>query len=128
MKYENIFLVDDEDIINAIQTRIVKTEFPNAEITRFNNAIEVLKLLGEINYNPLIFLDLNMPEMDAIDFLKKLETKQNESKPFIIILTFSQNDEEIEYVKNHPLVKEVLLKPIDQKKINSLKSNKLSRE
>ena len=128
MKYEKIFLVDDEDIINAIQTRIVKTEFPNAEISRFSNAREVLKLLGEINYNPLIFLDLNMPEMDAIDFLKKLETKQNESKPFIIILTFSQNDEEIEFVKNHPLVKEVLLKPIDQEKINSLKSNMLSRE
>ena len=128
MKYENIFLVDDEDIINAIQTRIVKTEFPDAEITRFSNAREVLKSLGEINYNPLIFLDLNMPEMDAIGFLKELETKQNESKPFIIILTFSQNDEEIEFVKNHPLVKEVLLKPIDQEKIINLKSNLFSKD
>ncbi|MUP46050.1 response regulator [Gramella sp. BOM4] len=121
MKYEKIFLVDDEDIINAIQTRIVKTEFPESDVWKFNNAYEVLKILKEINYDPLILLDLNMPEMNAIDFLKKLENKQYYSKPLIVILTFSKNEEELNFVKNHPLVKKVLWKPIDQKKINSLK-------
>ncbi len=120
MKYDKIFLVDDEVIINAIQTRIVKAEFPGKEIIKFNNAGEVLKVLREVKYDPLIFLDLNMPEMDAIDFLKALDNEQMEIQPLIIILTFSQNDEEIDFVKNHPMVKDVIMKPIDKEKIGRL--------
>ena len=121
MNYEKIFLVDDEEIVNAIQTRIVKSEFPEKEIIKFSNAGEVLKVLREIKYDPLIFLDLNMPEMDAIDFLKTLENEQMKIQPLIIILTFSQNDEEIDFVKNHPMVKDVIIKPIDKEKIGKLK-------
>lgn len=122
MKLEKIFLVDDEDIINAIQTRIVKTEFPDTDIFRFSRATEVLKLLPELDYNPVIFLDLNMPEMDAIEFLKSLDSSNLTIKPTIFILTFSKDAKELDFVKNHRLVKEVLTKPLDQGKLELLKN------
>ncbi|PTX43565.1 response regulator receiver domain-containing protein [Christiangramia gaetbulicola] len=118
---EKFFLVDDEEIINAIQTRILKSEFPDSEILKFNTAKELLKILKEINYNPIIFLDLNMPEMDAISFLKQLEVENLEIKPTIFILTFSHNEKELKYVKNNRFVSEVISKPLSIEKLEKLK-------
>lgn len=126
MTIEKIFLVDDEAIINAIQTRIVKSEFPDIDIYRFSRASEVLKMLPGLDYSPLIFLDLNMPEMDAIEFLKQLDTVNLPHEPAIFILTFSKDREELEFVENHPLVKEVLTKPLDHEKLEFLKSKYFS--
>ncbi|MCM8569811.1 response regulator [Gramella jeungdoensis] len=121
MQIERIFLVDDEAIINAIQTKIVNRHFSNLQISKFSSAEEVLKILPQIDYKPLIFLDLNMPIMDAIDFLKRLEMLQLKVYPVIYILTYSQNPEELEFVKNHSLVRNVLFKPLDEEKINLIK-------
>ncbi|MCB7480464.1 response regulator [Christiangramia sediminis] len=121
MNFKKIFLVDDEDIINAIQTKIVKSEFPEYEILKFGTAKELLSVLKEINYKPLIFLDLNMPVMDAIDFLNELDNQEIKVEPIIFILTFSQNPVEINFVNNHPLVYDVIYKPMDQQKINAVK-------
>lgn len=121
MDFDKIFLVDDEDIINAIQTRIVQAEFPDTEILKFGTAKELFSLLKDINYKPLIFMDINMPEMDAIDFLKAMDDQSSRVEPIIFILTFSRNPKEIELVKNHPLVHDVIFKPIDKQKIGSVK-------
>lgn len=122
MNFDKIFLVDDEDIINAIQTRIVQAEFPDIEILKFGRAKELLAVLKDIKYTPLIFMDLNMPEMDAIDFLKEMDGQSLRVEPIIFILTFSRNPKEIEFVKNHPLVHDVIFKPIDKQKINAVKT------
>lgn len=121
MQLEKIFLIDDEEIINAIQTRILKNEFPDTDIYRFNTAGEVLKMLPDLDYSPFIFLDLNMPEMDAIDFLKELDKMDLPNKPEIFILTFSQDSKELDFVNNHSLVKEVITKPLTQEKLEMLK-------
>ncbi|MDX1544096.1 MAG: response regulator [Christiangramia sp.] len=123
MDIDRIFLIDDEAIINAIQTKIVAKHFPGLQITKFNTAEEVLKILPQIDYKPLIFLDLNMPVMDAIDFLKSLEEIQLEINPVIYILTYSQNPEELDFVRNHSLVRNVFNKPIDEEKINLIKKD-----
>lgn len=123
MDIERIFLVDDEAIINAIQTKIVNKYFPELQISKFSSAEEVLKILAVIDYSPLIFLDLNIPVMDAIEFLKRLETLQLKIHPVIYILTYSQNPQEIDFVKNHNMVKDVFFKPLNEEKINLIKKD-----
>lgn len=122
MKIEKIFLVDDEEITNAIQTRIVKTEFPHMEIVKFERARELIDILRKINYEVLLFLDLNMPGMDAIDVLSELDNHSLAKNPVIFILTYSRNQKEISRVKNHALVKDVIFKPINATKINKVKT------
>lgn len=121
MEVSRIFLVDDEPIINAIQFKIVDKHFPQLEVVKYNSAVEVLKLLPTLDYKPLIFLDLNMPVMDAIDFLKALYAKELKVSPVIYILTYSQNPEEIDFVKNHPFVNGVFFKPLDPENIDLVK-------
>ncbi len=124
MKYDKIFLVDDEPLVNAIQSLMIRKHFPKVELTNYSTATEALKVITEIDHTKtrlLVFLDLNMPVLDASGFLKQLEEKELQAYPDIYIITYSQNPEELNFVKDHRLVKEVFAKPLDDNKIEQLK-------
>ncbi len=123
MKYDRIFLIDDEPIINAIQSLMIQKYFPETDLLRFNSAREALKNVLDLDLSViklLIFLDLNMPVFDAIDFLKELESQNLKINPDIYILTFSKNQKEIDFVENHKLVKGVFSKPLDVERVTSI--------
>ena len=99
----NCLIIDDEPLaINVIKNYL--QEIDNVNITNtFNSAIEALNFLKEHEVD-LIFLDINMPLLDGLDFIKNLE-----KKPLIIITTAYD-----EYaVKTYELdVLDYLVKPI----------------
>lgn len=96
-------IIDDEPLaINVIKNHL--KEFNNIElINSFNNAIDALSFLKD-NTIDLIFLDINMPLLDGLNFIKSLE-----KKPLIIVTTAH-----IEYaVESYELdVLDYLVKPI----------------
>ena len=79
-------IIDDEPLaINVIKNHL--KEFNNIElINSFNNAIDALSFLKD-NTIDLIFLDINMPLLDGLNFIKSLE-----KKPLIIITIQIPND------------------------------------
>ena len=74
-------IIDDEPLaINVIKNYL--NQFSTIDIINtFNNAIEALEFLKS-NEIDLIFLDINMPLLDGLNFIKSLE-----KKPLIIITT-----------------------------------------
>jgi len=74
-------IIDDEPLaINVIKNHL--KQFNTIEIVNtFNNAIEGLEFLKS-NDVDLIFLDINMPLLDGLNFIKSLQVK-----PLIIITT-----------------------------------------
>ncbi len=74
-------IIDDEPLaINVIKNYL--KQFSTIEIVNtFNNAIEGLEFLKS-NDVDLIFLDINMPLLDGLNFIKSLKVK-----PLIIITT-----------------------------------------
>jgi DNA-binding LytR/AlgR family response regulator len=99
----NCVIIDDEPLaINVIKNHLLEIDKVNI-INTFNSAIEALNFLKE-NTIDLIFLDINMPLLDGINFIKSLERK-----PLIIIT--SAYDEYA--VKTYELdVLDYLVKPI----------------
>ena len=99
----NCIIIDDEPLaINVIKNHLLEIDKVNI-IDTFNSAIEALNFLKE-NTVDLIFLDINMPLLDGINFIKSLEIK-----PLIIIT--SAYDEYA--VKTYELeVLDYLVKPI----------------
>lgn len=99
----NCLIIDDEPLaINIIKSYI--DEINNVTILNtFNSAIEALAYLKEHTVD-LIFLDINMPILNGLDFIKNLETK-----PLIIVTTAYD-----EYaIKTYELdVLDYLVKPI----------------
>ncbi|MDT0684929.1 response regulator [Autumnicola psychrophila] len=123
MGFDKILMIDDETFINAIQTASVKEYFPDTEMMKFDfpeEAIRIIKEKNENNEKLLIFLDLNMPVMSALDVLDEIDKINFNQPPVIFILTFSKDPTERAAAAKHPYVKALLMKPINKEKVKGI--------
>lgn len=96
----NIFLVEDDDgDAKAVIRAFTKAKIANP-IVRAYDGIEALEVLrGEGGHEKprkpyILLLDLNMPRMDGIQFLKELRADPDLKKSIVFILTTSKNDQD----------------------------------
>jgi CheY-like chemotaxis protein len=110
----NILLVDDDEV----DVMTVKRAFAKANITNpihvATNGVEALELLRGPKIPPtrrLILLDLNMPKMNGIEFLRELRKDPVLSPTTVVVLTTSNEDRD--RVEAYRLnVSGYLLKPV----------------
>ena len=109
----NILLVEDD----AVDVMNVRRAFKKANITNplwtAGNGIEALALLrdGSIPKNRVVLLDLNMPKMNGIEFLRELRADPDLKATSVVVLTTSNEDRDrIEAYKLN--VAGYLLKPV----------------
>jgi CheY-like chemotaxis protein len=117
---KNILLVDDDNIFNFINKRLLERSGLANEINTALNGEEALGLLnkyymGKSALPDVILLDLNMPVMDGFSFLeayKKISLPWK-SKVCIIIVTSSVNAADV--LKAEKLgVNQYLSKPLSE--------------
>lgn len=92
----NILLIEDDAIEIMKFNRVLSTLGLNHKIIEANNGEEALEILKVKDIVPdIIILDLNMPKINGIEFLKIL--KQDEYLRYIpaIILTTSNNHKDV---------------------------------
>jgi CheY-like chemotaxis protein len=88
MAYRHILLIDDDEDDQEIFLTAMKRLSNPVPCTAFGDAEAALKKLEDHQLTTdLIFLDLNMPVMSGIDFLKKLKT--NDALKAIPVIVFS---------------------------------------
>lgn len=82
-------IVDDEPLAQQVIVQYA-TDIPNLEIVgACNNAIEANQMIRE-NEIDLMFLDVNMPKLSGLDFLKNLKN------PPLVVLTTAYTDYALE--------------------------------
>lgn len=80
MKIKCIIIDDEPLAINVIESHL--KEFPEFELAAtFNSAIAALETIKKGNID-VLFLDINMPKMSGLEFLKTLE-----NQPYVVITT-----------------------------------------
>ena len=91
----NILLVDDDEV----DVMTVKRAFQKANITNrlfvASNGVEALEMLrsGAIpNSRRLVLLDLNMPRMNGLEFLREVRNDSTLSSLTVVVLTTSNED------------------------------------
>ena len=100
----NIVIVED-DINMRKSLEIALGEYDDLKIKSYKSAVEALKKMGEDI--DLIITDINMPQMDGLEFIKRLEAKFD-----VIIMTGNATlNKAIESVRLG--VKDFLTKPFD---------------
>ena len=124
MTVNEILLIDDNYIDNFINKTILTREKIAETITVKLSPIEALDYLTNKTdpFPELIFLDIKMPQMDGFEFLEAFEnlSEKQKEKCRIIMLSSSNNMEDIETAKKNPYVLEYLIKPLDSSKLNAL--------
>ena len=96
MRIMNILLVEDDAIESMKVNRVASQVSPSFSITEAKNGEEAMTLLeSKVIFPDVILLDLNMPRMNGIEFLRKM--RQNAKLKHIptVILTTSDNRKDL---------------------------------
>ncbi len=84
-KYPLQILIAEDNIINQkLILKMLERIGYNSDVA--NNGIEVLEALESKNYD-LIFMDIQMPEMDGIEAARKIINRYKDDRPVIIAVT-----------------------------------------
>lgn len=113
----NILVVDDDDFLRAT-TRMMLRKFSAASILEAANGMQALEVLRRAEGSPvdLVLCDLNMPEMDGMEFLRHLgEAHSNVS----VIIISSHDDTLISSVRKMAAAYGVHLLGAAQKPVSS---------
>ena len=110
---KTILVVDD----SRIMRNIVKNTFSDLKIPcqylEAENGAKAFQLL-ETNQVSLVFLDWNMPEMDGLEFLKKVRSMPNyENLPIIMVTSESAKYNVVEALQSGAT--DYIVKPVHER-------------
>lgn len=101
-----ILLVDDEnDALEALEWKLNKY-IDNVEVTTCNSPIKAIGIINEGGLD-VVFLDIQMPEMDGFTMIEKLENRD-----FNLIFTTAHDEFALKAIKVSAI--DYILKPVDK--------------
>jgi CheY-like chemotaxis protein len=123
-KLNCIMLVDDSPDDNFFHEReIKKADLTNLVVTKNSGkkALEYLKS-KEDPRSDLIFLDINMPGMNGWEFLEEYNQldKELQGHAIIIMLTTSDNSDDLERAKTWHIVSDYITKPLTKEMMKDI--------
>jgi CheY-like chemotaxis protein len=129
-KYRTVMLIDDNEIDNLINQKMIEAASISENIythTGAKSAIEFLRNMERLDVArdvlpDVIFLDIDMPLMDGFQFLDEFEKLSDVTKKKckIVMLTSSINPQDFSRSKKYDNVKLYLNKPLSHDSILKL--------
>jgi len=118
---KSILVVDDDKICNFLTVNALKKAGIEGNIDVVINGLEAInKLKDAFNFPDLILLDINMPIMDGLDFLKTYRENGFEGKSKIAMYTSSIREADKEIAFKYNDVFDFINKPLTHEKLLDL--------
>lgn len=115
---KSILVVDDDKICNFLTVNALKKAGVKGNIDVVMNGLEAINILKESSTFPdLILLDINMPVMDGMDFLKTYTSEGFEGRTKIAMYTSSIREADKNQALQYSDVFEFINKPISHQKL-----------
>jgi len=128
-KFERVLLIDDNDIDNFINERMITTtNFGKSVVVKTSSeqALQYLKKSIETQDQlpQVIFLDLNMPVVDGFGFLAEYENLSDTLKKSckVIVLSSSISPDDINRASTNAYVSKYINKPLNEKYLDAIQS------
>jgi len=91
----NVLIVDDSAVMRKIVVRAVnQIEFPIDNLYEAGDGEEALSIVEQNNID-LILTDINMPKMDGLEFIKKLNEMDKLSSTSVIMITTEGSESKV---------------------------------
>jgi len=126
-QYKSVMLVDDNEIDNIINEKIIEANSFAEKILVFQTGQEALEYLKdnqdkETDLPEIVFLDINMPIMDGFQFLEDFEqfSEMVLDKCKIIMLSSSISPKDIDRAASSRYVKKYLNKPLNARYLEAI--------
>ena len=118
---KSVLVVDDDNICNFLTVKALKKANIKGNIDVVLNGLEAINKLKENKTFPdLILLDINMPVMNGIDFLRNYKSEGFEGKTKIAMYTSSVRAIDKFKALEYADVCDFIHKPISQDKLINL--------
>lgn len=116
-KLKRVVFIDDDSIVNFIHTNLLAKHLSETEIKTFLWAKDAYAFLCSLDTlkDTLIFLDIDMPDIDGWAFLDMLESVDMNCP--VCILTSSIDESDIEKAAGHSIVQCYSTKPFTKEKL-----------
>ena len=123
-KIDCALLIDDDKVSNYISEKFLREANVTSQIIIASNGENALRYIESCPseghpYPELIFLDINMPVMDAFDFLDLYRSIYHNNKGIIIVLTSSSNPKDKEKLARFGIA-DYINKPLTSEKISKV--------
>lgn len=127
----NILIVED----NAVERRLIKRRISKAqsdsEIIEAVNGKEAFDYLcdkfsskDEHDFSVLMTLDINMPIMNGRELLKKLDKCSFKKKLKVVVVTSSDNEQDMSICRGYEFVVDYITKPLNQETVQRILDGK----
>lgn len=109
-KYNEIWIVDDDQLTIFIAKKMVLTAYPDVKVQSFLNGELALEALKSEVLPEVILLDINMPVCNGWQFLDQIATFA--SLPDIFMFTSSIDINDFDKARSYSYVKGFISKPL----------------
>lgn len=117
-----VVLIDDSDIDLFVQRRFIELSGFARKVLTFRSSREALKHLSDRpkEVPDVIFLDLNMPEIDGFAFLEQYDVQVKNTQTRIVILTSSSSALDRDRAATFSTVVGFLSKPLTEGNLSEI--------
>lgn len=126
-RYPMIMLVDDNELDNFINKKLLETESFSSEFLIHTSAVNALddlkKRSGDASRLPrIIFLDIMMPGMDGFGFLDEFAKLPEDIRKYckIVMLSTTESFKDLNRANQSPYVYKFLNKPMNKSVLDAI--------
>ena len=123
MRIKKILIIDDDDVDTYLSKRILSENDYTREIVTASSVKEAMDYLNvhKSGFPEVIFLDLNMPGQNGLDFLEAFNAfsaPEKKSTNIVLLMNVVNSSDEItKKATAHPLVNHIIEKPLTGEKL-----------
>jgi len=118
-------IVDDDPIYTMLMKKLLEKNGFDPPLRSFENgrlALDYLKENHKSDEAHVIFLDINMPVLNGWEFLNEIAAFASPAKTFVLIVSSSINQSDVDRANSNEYVIRYLTKPILSDTVEELKN------